>query len=319
MTAHSFEAVFGHERPLKVLKRALSSGRLPQAYLFWGPAGVGKELVAREAARVLLCMDAEACGRASACGTCPACRQIDAGNHPDLHVLVAKGSSISIQEIRALKEALSYRAFERGRKVAILRDSFRMTREAGNALLKLLEEPPSDTYLFLLAHQRSQLIPTLVSRCQALRFDPLSREELRRLLLSRGVAEDASERLAEFAGGCPGTALAEEPEALGRLEQEVVEAWGALDPERGSTAAERFSLSDRWAKDKDRLGARLDRLEVELHRRIREGARGVGEASLLANLEGVFHVRRLLELNVNAQLALDSFFLGFLRGDWEIP
>ena len=165
-----FSSVTGHERPLRVLRRVLASGRVPHAQLFWGPDGVGKERVANDFAEVLLCANGGALASGAACGVCPSCVKCAGGAHPDLHLLVAQKASISVDDVRRLQESLSYQAFERGRKVAIIRDSFRMTREASNALLKTLEEPPSGVYLVLLAHQRNQLLPTLVSRCQALRF-----------------------------------------------------------------------------------------------------------------------------------------------------
>ena len=112
---------------------------------------MGKELVARGFAQVLLCADGGALSRGASCGVCPSCVKCAGDAHPDLHLLVAQKASISVDDVRRLQETLSYQAFERGRKVAIIRDSFRMTREAANALLKTLEEPPAGVYLVLLA------------------------------------------------------------------------------------------------------------------------------------------------------------------------
>ncbi|MHB8763977.1 MAG: DNA polymerase III subunit delta', partial [Deferrisomatales bacterium] len=220
-----FDEVVGHERPIRVLSRALASGRVPHAYLFWGPDGVGKELVARRTAQVLLCADPGALARARACGRCAPCGRVEAGSHPDLHVPVAKGASLSVAEVRTLQETLAYQAFERGRKVVILRQAFRMTREAGNALLKTLEEPPAGTHIVLLAHHRNQLLPTLVSRCQSLRFDPLPQGEVRRLLEARGLDPAAAEALAQVSGGCPGAVWGEEPDAVLALAAEAAEVW----------------------------------------------------------------------------------------------
>ena len=193
-----------------------------------------------------------------------------------------------------------------------------MTREASNGLLKTLEEPSAGTHLFLLAHHRNQLLPTLVSRCQALRFDPLSEAEVRKLLEARGVSPSVAGKLAELSGGCPGVALDQDPDHFTALDEEVEEAWLSVS---GSGAADRFGLSDRWARDRDNLGLRLDRLELKLRARVRAAAsRGDADEAALGGLEGVLRVRRLLEQNVNAQLALDALFLGALGGSWdEIP
>ncbi|TLN02497.1 hypothetical protein FDZ71_13055, partial [bacterium] len=164
-----FGPVRGHQRPIKVLERAIKSGRIPHAYLFWGPDGVGKETVARHAAKILLCKDPSARANASPCGQCDGCAKTASGGHPDFHLVAPTEKAISVDDIRALLEALSFEAFERGVKIVIIRDVFKMSREGANALLKTVEEPPEGTHLFLLAHHRSQLIPTLVSRCQPLR------------------------------------------------------------------------------------------------------------------------------------------------------
>ena len=311
----AFREIHGHERTLRVLRRALAAGRVPQAYLFWGPEGVGKELAAREMARALLCADPAAPASAEGCGRCPSCRKIEAGEHPDLHRLAAKGASISIQDVRSLQEALAYQAFERGRKVAIIRDAFRLTREASNALLKTLEEPPAGTHIFLIAQHRNQLLPTLVSRCQTLRFDPLPEGEVKRLLEARGVPSPTADKMAELAGGCPGLALGQDPEAVASLDAEVGEALARLP---GMGIGDRFALSERWVKDRENLGFRLDRLELRLRDALRAAvSRGEADPESLGGLEAVLRVRGFLEHNINAQLALDMLFVRAFDGHWE--
>ncbi|MDF1553320.1 MAG: DNA polymerase III subunit delta' [Deferrisomatales bacterium] len=313
----TFSEVSGHQRPLRVLQRVLASGRVPHAQLFWGPEGVGKELVARALARVLLCADPGARDRGEGCGRCGPCAKCDGGSHPDLHLVVAQKASISVDDVRRLQETLAYQAFERGCKVAIIRDAFRLTREAANALLKTLEEPPAGVYLVLLAHHRNQLLPTLVSRCQALRFDPLPEAEVLRLLTERGVEAATAAAMAAVSGGCPGPVLDADPEeflAADREAGEVVAQWGRQPAGRG------FALASGWAADKDRLGTRLDGLERHLRRRAREQAvshPADADGGELDALAGLTTLRYLLERNVNAQLALDALFLGMLGHLWE--
>jgi DNA polymerase-3 subunit delta' len=313
----TFAAISGHQRPVRVLRRVLASGRLPHAQLFWGPDGVGKERVARAFARVLLCADTGALERGEGCGRCPACLRSDGGSHPDLHLVAAQKASIPVDEVRRLQETLAYQAFERGRKVAIIRDAFRLTREAANALLKTLEEPPAGVYIVLLAHHRDQLLPTLVSRCQALRFDPLPEAEVRRLLSERGVEPATATAMAEVSGGCPGRVLGADPEGFLASDREaggVAAAWGTWP------VARRFALASSWAADKELLGTRLDGLERHLRRRAREQAAsppGAGDGGVLDALTGLTTLRRLLDRNVNTQLALDALFLGMLGHAWE--
>ncbi|TAL18668.1 DNA polymerase III subunit delta' [bacterium] len=304
-----FEGITGHERPKRVLERALRSGRVPHAYLFWGPDGIGKELTARAAAKVLLCRDPGAMKNAAFCGRCDGCRKIEAGSHPDLHLLAPGEKAISVDEVRKLLEALSYQAFERGRKIVIIRDVFRMSREGANALLKTVEEPPEETFLFLLAHHRSQLIPTLVSRCQPLRFDPLPEGAVEALLSERGIKPEAAKRMAALSGGSPGAALAEDPETLVKLDEEAEVVAGNLER---MTPIERLETSEKWSKDKENLGLRLDCLERNLH------ARAKTDENALQSLERLFAVRALIDRNANLQLALDALFLMAGKEGWEV-
>jgi len=312
----SFAMISGHQRPVRVLQRLLASGRVPHAQLFWGPDGVGKERVALAFAQVLLCGEPGASARGEACGRCGACVKCTGGAHPDLHLVVAQKASLSIGEVRSLQETLAYQAFERGYKVVIIRDAFRLTREAANALLKTLEEPPAGVFLVLLAHHRNQLLPTLVSRCQALRFDPLPEAEVQRLLVARGRAAATAAAMAAVSGGCPGKVLDAEPDeflAADREAGEVVAEWGRRP------VAQRFALSASWAADKDRLTGRLDGLERHLRQRVRESAAAPSEAggAVLDALTGLTTLRQMLDRNVNTQLALDALFLGMLGYLWE--
>jgi len=303
----SFDAIVGHERPLRVLKRALASGRIAHAYLFWGPDGIGKELAARAAARVLLCRDAGALERGEGCGRCDGCAKCDAGEHPDLHLLSPGEKAISVDAVRGLQEALGLRAYESGRKIAIIRDAFRMSREAANALLKTVEEPPAGVFLFLLAHHRSQLLPTLVSRCQPLRFDPLPEGSVMALLEARGFAGETARRLAALSGGSPGAALCYESTP----EEVVEEVARVADGLARMGVAERFALAERWSRDKEGLHLRLDLLERAWRRQARSGAEGTGELARL------FAARDRIERNINAELALDLLFLSEGAGSWE--
>lgn len=295
-----FDDVSGHRRPIKVLKRALATGRVPHAYLFWGPEGIGKELTARVWAAVLFCDDPRAVTRGEACGACPACRKSQGSTHPDLHLLAPGEKAISVDEVRGLQERLSFQAYEKGRKIVIIRDAHRMTPSGANALLKTVEEPPKDTFIVLIATESSALLPTLVSRCQALRFDPLGVEEVRGVLVKAGIGADEATRLAELSDGSPGVAL-----SMGR--EEVLEA--ASEAERIAAeltswdVSSRFELADRWSKDKEHLEMRLTCLERAL-----AGLARQNEAAH-ARLERLFAVRGLLERNVNAQLALDALFV----------
>ncbi|MGI9952583.1 DNA polymerase III subunit delta' [Moorellaceae bacterium AZ2] len=149
------------------LEQALAAGRLSHAYLLIGGEPEEKLKTVRRIAAALNCAHREG-GRA--CGRCPSCRQVDGGNHPDYHYIEPRGASIKIDQVRKLEAELRLKAFQGGAQVVVFHPAENLTPEAANSLLKILEEPPGDVYFFLLAVQPALLLPTIVSRCQVLRY-----------------------------------------------------------------------------------------------------------------------------------------------------
>jgi DNA polymerase-3 subunit delta' len=192
----TFDQILGHERQKEILNRALASGRLAHAYLFAGPDGIGKRLMAMALARAIVCEEQRGCGN------CIACRKIDHQNHPDLHILEPDGKAIKIEQIRAFQRELNFKPLEAPRKICMIEQADTMTVGAANALLKTLEEPRGDTLLVLLSSQPNRLLETIRSRCQPLPFNrhPNSRiqAELEKQL---GIASEESHVLAALSEG----------------------------------------------------------------------------------------------------------------------
>ena len=204
----------GHLDQREMFRRAVGRGRLSQSYLFVGPDGVGKQLFARRLAQCLLCR--EPGGDAlEACGECTSCRPFQAGNHPDfLFVDRPEGKrELPLDLIIGPKERrgqeglchdLSLRPLAGSRKVAIINDADTMNDESANAFLKTLEEPPERAVLMLIASNLDAVMPTIRSRCQLVRFAPLSRADVEALLIEQGLVASADE--ARFAGSlCEGS------------------------------------------------------------------------------------------------------------------
>lgn len=204
----------GHSDQREMFRRAVQRGRLSQSYLFVGPDGIGKQLFARLLAHGLLCR-AEDGDRLEACCECSSCRPFMAGNHPDfLYVERNEGKrELQIELIAGPKERrgqeglchdLSLRPLEGSRKIAIVNDADTMNDESANAFLKTLEEPPERAMLILIASNLDAVMPTIRSRCQLVRFAPLSRSDVEALLVEQGMV--ASELEAQFAGAlCEGS------------------------------------------------------------------------------------------------------------------
>lgn len=211
-----FENIVGHEFQKNILLRAAREGLVSHAYLFSGPAGVGKRLMAIEFAKLLNCLRAGAdSGVKCECG---ACRKIDKGIHPDvITVQFAGAKNIKVDQIREeVEEKLFLRPFEGRSKVVIVDDSERMSNSAQNAFLKTLEEPPSESVIILVTSHPNSLLPTIRSRCQSLGFNPLSEKLIVDVLEKRGeLSPEEALLCSRLSGGSLGRALG--------LDREIIE------------------------------------------------------------------------------------------------
>ncbi len=219
----SWQRVRGHDALITSFQRVASRGRLAHAYLFVGPSGIGKRLFALELAKALLCEGQH--DQFEGCDHCPGCALLEAGTHPDF-LLMQKPPEDMEFRIALMREILDriYLKPARGRgKVAILDDADDLNDEAANAFLKTLEEPPPGSLLVLLGTSTDRQLPTIVSRCQVVRFAPLSETLVDKVLAEQGIDDPTQrQRLAALSEGCPGTALALSDPALWEFRRDLI-------------------------------------------------------------------------------------------------
>lgn len=208
-----WDSIRGHGERVEWFRRTLRRGRLSHGYVFAGPDGVGKRLFARTLAQCLFCQR-HSNEELLACGECSACKQVMAGTHPDLHEVRRKpGKAEFTLDIllgppenrghEGLCYDLSRLPMAADRKIAIIDDATAMNPESANAFLKTLEEPQPKSLIILLADNLDALLPTIRSRCQTVRFDPLSSRDIAELLRQEDMVADPTEAvaLAELSGG----------------------------------------------------------------------------------------------------------------------
>jgi DNA polymerase-3 subunit delta' len=205
-------SVRGHDRVFDLFRRALARNRLASTFLFVGPPGIGKRTFALQLAKGLLCERAPE-HRLAPCGECPSCHQVAAGSHPDVEVVrkPADKSFIPVELLigdaeHRMRAGLCYnissKPYSGRRKVAIIDDADYLNKEGANCLLKTLEEPPPKSVLILIGTSEQRQLPTIRSRCQVVRFQPLAESDVAELLVERGFCEDAARaRLAAGRGG----------------------------------------------------------------------------------------------------------------------
>ncbi len=200
--------LLGHERVRQRLWRALERDMLHHAYLFEGPRGVGKATLAVRVAQAANCTDSRPMAYRP-CGTCSACRQIAQGTHPDVLRLepdpTRAARTIPIEAVREVIRQTGYHRYDALRRVVIVDPAEAMQDSAANALLKTLEEPPDGTGFIVVTHNARALLPTILSRCQRVRFGAVPEADIHAWLEARGVDQAAS--AARLCQGCPGRAL----------------------------------------------------------------------------------------------------------------
>jgi len=209
--------IFGQETAIDFLSRAYMADRLPHGLIFAGPAGVGKATTAGAMATLFLC---EKPKKTEPCGKCDSCRVMEAGTHPDFHVIYkelirmhdktgkSKGTSLSINVIRPelIAKAANKSIMGTG-KVFVIEQADLMEAPAQNSMLKTLEEPAGRTMIILITDSPGWLLPTIRSRCQMLRFAPVDRATVAKQLAARKIDPATAKDAAALADGSLGVAL----------------------------------------------------------------------------------------------------------------
>lgn len=202
--------IIGHDNAVDQLARAVQSGRVNHAYLFTGPAGVGRRTMARTFAQALVCQ-AERASRP--CGQCQVCRRVQDGVFSDVTTVSletqlaaserrdSRNTVISIETIRELRSSVSLRPMESDWRVAIVEDVERVSRDAYDALLKTLEEPPPYVVLLLIATEFAALPETIRSRCRHIALEPVPREIVSSELVDRGLDSTQADLIARLTRG----------------------------------------------------------------------------------------------------------------------
>jgi len=334
----SFQRILGQDQPKRIIQNALANNSVSHAYLFYGPESIGKKLTAVEFAKALNC---EVSGPKDNCGDCPACRKIDQGIHPDFFLLepqksspTGRNASIKVEEIRELQKKLAYLPYEAKTKVAIIDGAETMNPQAANTLLKTLEEPPASTILILIASNPYQLLPTLVSRCQGVKFHLLSTEAVRRILRQSAASETDgfSEKELDLrtlrSMGRISRALDEDIEATNSYREEILHLLEQASFKRMDVV---FKWTRQWAKRSDQIQLVLDEmlnllrdlavikcqgknteiLNRDILEKLKPLAAQKSRATLTAMFDSALKTKAALTANANLQLSLDNMLIQF--------
>jgi DNA polymerase III subunit delta' len=351
-------ALVGQDRAERLLARAVVSGRVSHAYLLTGPAGAGKAAAALLFAQAINCDQQPAASeveggtggwRLAPCGTCMNCRRITAGTHPEVMTILPdskKGQNISVGQAREIRRSAALRAKMGRRRVYVIPNAELFNDEAANCLLKTLEEPGDYITLILCVPSPSRVLPTVLSRCQVVRFGAAPAAEVAALLEQEGLPPNEALALAHASGGLVRRALAwgRDPEARERR-QRVLDLFEQAMLEQAAARARpgRVTVALRLAESLRTLAAASgdDRPAKEvLQRQLDLGLTYIRDLLLLTggaapalaqnqdrltslqrltttaltgraglDVETVRQAQQLLERNVTPQLVLERMFL----------
>ncbi|MCX5778890.1 MAG: DNA polymerase III subunit delta' [Elusimicrobia bacterium] len=314
----SFKSIINQKKAKDIIAGQILSGKIPHAYLFLGPDGVGRKKMALELAKTLNCHHPNtpiALGTSPAavltepCDHCLSCKKIDTATHPDVQTIdfewqarrenkeLEKQRSIKIETIRAVQHEISLKPTEGRWKVFIIDPAEKITLDAANCLLKTLEEPPRWTMLILLARHKENLPATIVSRTQSVPFGPLPEKDIVAwLILNGGLSNDDAHEIARLSEGSLTTALklvADKTTVSEPLLSRVIRPDAAT--------ADLLRISQEYAKTSD---AFLDKLLAEAKQQFRREPHRF--APMVAE---ILRTRQLISKNVSSLMALDALLL----------
>ena len=197
-----FKNIIGNREAKEYLKNSIKEGNILHSYLFLGTDGIGKKMIAKEFAKNILCNNTEE----EIC-TCKSCTYFLSDNHPDFFLINDEGETIKIDQIRKITEKVIDKPIISDKKVYIINNAEKMTKEAQNCLLKTLEEPPEYVVIILISSNENVILNTIKSRCMMLKFKDISEEDLRKFATEILDYEDLTDNLLKSFGGSIGRAI----------------------------------------------------------------------------------------------------------------
>lgn len=317
-----FDVITGHAMQVQILRTMLRNDQIPHAFIFSGIEGIGKRTAAVAFVKALNCRALQD----DFCDTCVSCQKIAKQMHPDLFSIEPEKNHIKIEQIRNLQQDIAFRPLEGRKKAVIIDQADKLNQQAANCLLKTLEEPPDDTVLILIAQSTAGMLPTVLSRCQHIRFSPLREEDMLGLLCSRGMDRQRAEQLIPAAYGSIGKALYLAESDFLSLRTETAALLSGDARSRGEAA---LNLAKRLGDDSEGVDQVLEFLQSwyrdllvlkedvtgsalyndDMAERLREAARHETRDGIMHKIKKIHAIRDAMIFNADVQLGLESIFL----------
>ena len=328
----AFKDISGNSRVKKVLRKALQKEKVPNSLLFNGPEGVGKRNMALVLAKAMNCEQK----KDDACETCQSCRAINAGNFPDVIEISPEKDVIKIEQMRILRKIAYLKPMIGKKRIFIVVEAEKMTEEAANSLLKILEEPPLFSYIMLVTHNLFIIMSTIKSRCQILNFTPISKEDIGKILKEKGYEEKKARIISLLVQGNLKQALSLEWEEVQDKREKAWQLFLALLRKekialflKNYASFQRALVREEWEQMLEILSSfyrDLILIKEESDRRLlinpdyEEDIRKEGSLlsleELMDCLTKIDYVIYGLGKNLNVNLLVSSFFSNFKEGEY---
>ncbi len=293
-----FDEIIGNEQIKEALKKVVMENKASHSYMFVGIEGIGKQMIAKRFAQMLLCTNEHQTG----CHECKSCIEFISNNHPDFLYIEPDGNSIKIEQIRYLQRKIQEKPIISDKKVYIINDADKMTTEAQNCLLKTLEEPPEYSTIILIGSNENAFLNTIKSRCMKIAFQPIETKEIKQYMEQTYNMTNMTQNMLEAFQGSIGKAiiLKDKKEQYEKIEM-------LLDNLDKKNIIDILKLSEDIYQSKEEIINILDYINISLLKLAKRNIKYINCIEIVEN------TKKRLNQNANYDMSIDNMILNM----WE--
>ena len=291
-----FQNILGNNKIKELLQEAVKDNKVSHSYLFIGNSGIGKKLIAKEFAKAILCL-----GDNKYCNNCKSCLEFDGRNNPDFILIEPEGNNIKIEQIRNMQKGVQEKPIISSKKVYIIDNADLMTKEAQNALLKTLEEPPEFVTIILIGENENAFLATIKSRCMILHFNSISNSDMEKYLEENYKMNVTSNMLDVFQGSIgKAIELKDKQEDYLKIEQ-------AIENIEKEDLIDLIKNLDILYTSKDEILDMLDYINIILLKKSKENVKYTDCIKIVED------TKRRIDQNANYDMSIDNMLFNI----WE--
>ena len=291
-----FQNILGNDKIKNLLQESVNNNKVSHSYLFVGKSGIGKKMIAKEFAKAILCL-----GDNKYCDNCKSCLEFDGQNNPDFFIVEPDGNAIKIDQIRNMQRGVQEKPIISRRKVYIIDNADLMTKEAQNALLKTLEEPPEFVTIILIGENENAFLATIKSRCMILHFNSISNSDIKKYLEDNYNMNVTSNMLDVFQGSI-GKAI-----ELKDKQEEYLIIEQAIENIEKEDLIDLIKKLDILYTSKDEIFDMLDYINIILLRKSKENVKYTDCIKIVED------TKRRITQNANYDMSIDNMLFNM----WE--